>query len=1245
MPPKKKQSAKKAGGKKASSSSNAASGTDRKAQLQERRLRALAQVDDPDHYYRSYENDEDGGDSASDSEGDDDYDNDPNPLWQQRHRRLYLHDRVVYQQYPTEYTHERAVVMGFDKKEEVSDVLPYREHNPHVELVDVARLSLDLQPFILRHKVGTEVVVKDTSTTPNKWMSAMVMEVHPTPYDPGNYFDASSDADILAYKCVHKGSKNHQKTILVPHDDNEAFIRKRNPNPKYLKDSTLQCYVGKLVCGTADAKEGLGGEWDVVSCQVLDTDVIQATRGYFAYFVSVSHRGQKILGYIQDDTPDSIFDGARKYNARNHLKQAIRQRCSYDFLTRLVKEQQLDIVLIKDELLDEAMQSASHDALVWLRDVSDTDLFDEKYSDKKLGNHLLQKFARADPEKALEFFSSINLPYNDESKNEKQEEGTKNQPTKYLDIFYTQEQREQQGPDNSDIRTLLRLDKNKRGLSWLGELFAARNYHAAQAMFLQNDAFGSIAIRHQDALHQVLVEEVLERDPTKEPDPLAEKIINDFHVRLKLLFVTLSFSKIKSYDVSADANFMERLNSKAISTWLGDRHLPERIMYFRAALKAGRSPKSKFTHTLKNDKDWLNLAKYGFLRTLTAFAGYGETVYTACDRMSVTADRGEFVQPGLTDELEDLPTLKKAKLVEAAVLGDTASAEAISIQILQESRAKMDTFLRGLWKAADEVESPLPLTVFQKLLSVYDAQLEREDLDEGFKQLLKYRRSLFTDADDPCLKARLRIYAHLVGDLNMRAPSPLDLIQWRRKPFLKWMVGRQMLDLKKVATKDPAVMSRTKFLKILSGKKVPASMTNGVLLCIAAIEYDDLQSLHWLVVDMGIQLEAIKLHQWNVVHLAAYFGRIEILLWLRSFSQFPELVSTPCGPSSSIENGTLTACHVALEAGHLISAEILLQSNHSPKLEKSLLQAARSSTFDFIKAWVEEKERPLLFRKSIQRLEELVESGSTDLGAIMSHVKDTNILDISKWVKEGLDSADAEGPSGKSYKYILQLVCDKLDPDRAANIVSAALNYRQYGSRKNQEYFSFWGFIESGPYESFHTHETLLSLAKECRNSELGKYLSMPWAKELRFVRPEAGCDPLISFLMDRGYNQIGTKLCNNYSCIVAMRLVRDKCRNEVLRRLKAGMTVEDVVCTFQDIRTHVESLDFVPSAKFIDEDSVLQENGLVVMGTGKDPKSSSRKYHLVVAGFAHTLLLFGTQMLAWQTTMNKHTGVFASRC
>lgn len=225
---------------------------------------------------------------------------------------------------------------------------------------------------------------------------------------------------------------------------------------------------------------------------------------------------------------------------------------------------------------------------------------------------------------------------------------------------------------------------------------------------------------------------------------------------------------------------------------------------------------------------------------------------------------------------------------------------------------------------------------------------QRDEDPEGYMYKI-YLKRICELEDSDSLLARLRTLELLVVDGKMDPPIALDVIRFRQCGFLRRLVERNILKLESEASSDPQFNAPTwRKLKFLGGKKLLGSVQIGVLLCFAAVEFDDLQSLQWIVERNLFLLENQFIHGLNLAHASACFGRLEILVWLSTQTAWKTMIAAECSRAPFQKT---KVAQIAVIQGHINAAQLALGLG-APDVDGnnwSCYECARKSNFEYVR--------------------------------------------------------------------------------------------------------------------------------------------------------------------------------------------------------------------------------------------------------------------------------------------------------
>jgi UvrD/REP helicase N-terminal domain len=320
--------------------------------------------------------------------------------------------------------------------------------------------------------------------------------------------------------------------------------------------------------------------------------------------------------------------------------------------------------------------------------------------------------------------------------------------------------------------------------------------------------------------------------------------------------------------------------------------------------------------------------------------------------------------------------------------------------------------------------------------------------------LFKYRLSLLED--DPSLESRLSLLKTLIMRNGAPPPHPLNLVRCRQCGVIRWLVAESVVHLNIQASCMQSALGIVK-PQFLGGCSIPKQMILAEYLCFASVEFDDLQSLQWLTSEHGVNILSLVCNGWGICHAVAAFGRAEITLWLEEFEGFRRSVRMF---SKRKGEETKLPVHLALERGHCFVVDRLLAHDkpNSEILHQSLMQIAKGSGLEHVQDWVQEREKPFKLSSDVQRLVRLLRHQPPSWSTVVTHILDSQCLDLDRWIDSGKWWGDApydEGPWRISRSYIdLLLECLRWRVGAGSSVASTLVigafrpNHRRLSNRE-----------------------------------------------------------------------------------------------------------------------------------------------------------------------------------------------------
>jgi hypothetical protein len=357
----------------------------------------------------------------------------------------------------------------------------------------------------------------------------------------------------------------------------------------------------------------------------------------------------------------------------------------------------------------------------------------------------------------------------------------------------------------------------------------------------------------------------------------------------------------------------------------------------------------------------------------------------------------------------------------------------------------------------------------QDLTTFIDAEIEsgiytfRCEVDG----MLRYKLTLLRD--DESLEDRLQLLSFFMSDSDVFvSPNAVDMIRWRKCGVLRWLVTESFIRLEAVAVSDMQIARRLKHVTFLGKNSIPSSMTVGKFLMFAAVEFDDLQTVQWLVEDCEIRAQDVRCNGWNVMHACAHYGRTEIALWFISQDVLVPLLKEPCSRKPCDK---LFAVHLAVQHGAVFLVDQFLEAGCPPQDQnkRSVVWHAKKSKHEFVKEWGKDmsaaNDKPVALEKDIAKLYDLLEElGADKVENVKRHITKSKCLDAETWLDCSYRANGLQGPLGKAYWQVIRRCCSFTDADFIVWICREVSYFKE--CRRFQYSSEFYMFWERPQYET-----------------------------------------------------------------------------------------------------------------------------------------------------------------------------------
>jgi len=779
-----------------------------------------------------------------------------------------------------------------------------------------------------------------------------------------------------AYACNQEdriGLENDR--FIAVYSDRDSVITKRPDKFRFTLDD-------EVVFATAlafDLKQSYNSTpW--MQARVVGVD-IDYECGYGVYEVEFSDRRGRQTCFIWKDNDQHVASVSA--TARTRFLDSIEQDCDFEHFDYLVTAFKLDVLLIEDQVIEKTFEFACFGSIVWLLKIAKLDLqelcclnggrgFHCRIAQSRFADRYYRKLAALsfDPLRRLNPADDMGLIRSFDIKTPVKtlvEDAVHHRQIDLLSILFCPRQGLAWELMNSDIwlndNLLLELRDSSRGA---GEHEIANTIEC----FVRFRWFQSLSANIFFRWRYTLL---------------------DF--KTDLAFAALEAGPPVLWDGSALETATALLHF--CRRWIGvnpkfDPHLE----HFSIDCVIEHGWHESFRLFVEADREFLQRFEGPFNR-------------------KVRVDRGEFLDPKL----------------RSASRGHVDEYSLLSVVDLAAHGVNDHYFSSDRMTSADHFDYCETIRRYSCLdteISLVDFLTERKsrkstDRDED---LLSAR--VFLSTDDETLPNRLKLLEYLVQVLKIPPPSALDVIRWRRAGVLRWLVDDGFVDLETPARRYSHAINDAKLLQTLGEQTIPVDMTLGIFLCFCAIEFDDLQSLSWLLREKGVNSKNATIHGWNIAHAVAYFGRLEIAVSLyKSGFLDSSMVATLC--KRKPYQGAY-ATHIAIEKGFTFVAGVLLKAGCPSKDNRGrdIMHYAKRCGLDSVVEYAQSLQRPLILENNIRNLLCILEKDAPPFEKTKSHLVESNCMDFEKlW---DCDTWQEPGPLGYTFDELLDSLASTRDP-------------------------------------------------------------------------------------------------------------------------------------------------------------------------------------------------------------------------
>eukprot|EP00984_Skeletonema_dohrnii_P000128 scaffold38_cov113-Skeletonema_dohrnii-CCMP3373.AAC.2 len=867
----------------------------------------------------------------------------------------------------------------------------------------------DFQDFTLRFEVGDQVVC---SCSP--WSTAVVSYQWPIreiQSAGGLPVDASSHVTVPTYKCRLDWDGPNMR---VPAADDAPFVAAPEDLDYCIKirPSSFRFKMGDSVVVNLFKAEQIGGRsgyklvkntW--LRGKVTAVDVSKFETNYAVYECSLV--GEGFACRIFDDKDENI--ARADADGRERLFDAIEQNCSRSHLNFLCGHFDIDVSVFSDLVVAKAIEFASSQALSWLQHDCDVDVLSTRDDS---GNNLLHQIAKSS--NATRFIKEVGR--SSCIKSEKL----------MLDLMA--------------IGNNLHHELNNGGELWIQSLITRGDAKALDAALSPHCGF---AWNLCDILSPDRIQ-LLEKSVHESEDVLMRCIFDSF-LSFHALYQQFNLY-FRYFGFCTEEQILDDQNA---AFWGDDANQSARSLV--------RFCRDWFLHSSKKVVDLYSCATEivvrGSFRLFKLFyeadkGGFWHHVYNVKSK----EDRGEYIQHELY-ELKDVGSKEcdmniEVDIFKACIIG----------------RRDIRLEFREEW----EGQSKSWITVYHQLIVQHATECDPHDCPSLYEHLQQFCKKVVKDGtdkkhysiffkrialleDDENIEGRQQILDYLIHKEESVELDVLQPLKHRQCWALRFMIEKRLLQVDTLARRNLQLIKASPDLLFLQDSRLE-EMTVKCCLCFAAVQYDDLQSLEFLCQPSGIPVVVVG--GWNLLHFAAYMGRIEIIAWISSQPAWELLVAQVC-VRKEFQNAF--AVHIAAIRGHLQACDLMIElkvplEDSTGRLPEAY---AKASPHQYVLDWAEKRVTPKILEADVKKILELVSDHASAVDEIKHFIEHSTCLAVNTWMECDYNTFDAAGPLGYSFGDVLHQCCSSLDVEIVAWIC-LRLFFRCSHDLCTYSYMQFW---------------------------------------------------------------------------------------------------------------------------------------------------------------------------------------------
>ena len=861
--------------------------------------------------------------------------------------------------------------------------------------------------------------------------------------------DASLDVQVPRYSLLLDPLRHDQTRPRLVADYGQD-IKRRPSSFRFKVGDAVNIYDSIHVAPLNDRSYYKLINSTMIRAEVTAVDVSKGAEDIIVAMYECSF-GKGLSCLILDDSDEGI--SSVNANPRERLFDAIEQNCSREHLGFLCRHFDIDVSTFSDLVVSKAVESASLQALSWLQNECKLDVLSFK---DELGNNLLHLIAKsAHATRFIREAGRGRCNINEES---------------LLDF----------SRDKYEIFSHL----NNEGELWIQTIIRRGDAKALDAALSPHCGFAwdlCIGISLRENFLDLILKSLHEAG-----DPMMQCIFESF-----MSFFALN----KQYNFFCVRLFGGQILDEEWD-WLGwgDGSAKSLMRFHHDWCEHPRNHVQDF-HT--------QASVYVINGCFSPFKIFYEADKTAFMDQSYSVksrrDVGEFTQCELfeTNKVANSEYFLEVDIIAACIIGRKKQDWGSGGKEWKSDRGKYDVYIREIVEHAvycDHHDCPS----LQYHLQNY-CNRSAGVIDKGFTAIFQERIALLQD--DENVEGRQKIFAYLLQkESNIQFDVLLPLIH-RQCWALCVMIDNGLLQLGSLAARCPSLAKISRDLLFLEDGLFE-NMSLKSCLCFAAVQYDDLQSLQYLVESFGAPTELIG--GWNLLHFSAYMGRIEIIAWLSSQPIWGSLITQVCGRNGF--QGAF-AIHIAARQGHLSACDLMihLKLPLQDSIGRFPEDYAKASSHQFVLDWAEEREAPKKLELDVTKLFEIIRDKGRSVEEIKVFIQHSTCLDTEKWMDCDYLSYDVAGPLGYSFGDVLHECCKNVHLD-----VKVWICLRLYFSNaKYYLYKPFWARSErtAEQLQELKVKETLsrndlIDFQIDQAQKHLSDLLQKKWFKKISCDEP-----------------------------------------------------------------------------------------------------------------------------------------------